>query len=138
VATELDDRHCVTHALLHLARLARDEGDPAGADALYRQAMPEAEAGTGRIPPTASTATWLEGLGAIAVDEGRAERAAHLLGAADALRQATGTPLPAHEAADRNDSIAACSASLGQERFRTTFAEGRALPLAEAVRLATS
>ena len=138
VATELDDRHCVTHSLLHLARLARDQGDAARADALYRQAMPAPEPGSGDIPPTASTATWLEGLGAVTVADGRAERAARLLGAADALRQAIGTPLPAHEAADRNDSVAACSAALGEDRFRAAFAEGRALPLADAVRLATS
>jgi tetratricopeptide (TPR) repeat protein len=146
VATELQDRHCVTLSLLHLARLARDQGDPAKADALYRQAMPTAthvgpddEAGaTVDVPPTASTATWLEGLGAIAVADGRPERAARLLGAADALRQAIGTPLPAHEAADRNDTIAACSAALGEPEFRSVFVAGAGLPLAEAVQLATS
>ncbi len=136
VATELDDRHCMTLALLHLAHLARDQGDPAGADALYRQAMPTAEDG-GDVTPTASTATWLEGVGAIAAAEGRPERAARLLGAADALRQAIGTPLPAHEAADRNDTIAGCSAALGEDTFRAAFSAGAALSLADAVRLAT-
>ncbi|HTJ76880.1 MAG TPA: tetratricopeptide repeat protein [Acidimicrobiales bacterium] len=136
VATELDDRHCMTLALLHLARLAIDQGEPARADALYRQASPVAE--DGRVPPTASTAVWLEGLAAIAVADGRPERAARLLGAADALRQATGTPLPAHEAADRNDAVAGASAALGEAAFRSAFAEGRAMPLAEAARLAAS
>ena len=136
VATELDDRHCVTAALLHLGRLARDQGDPARADVLYRQAMP-ATGDTG-VPPTASTATWLEGVAAISVDDGRPEIAARLLGAADALRRAIGTPLPAHEAADRTDAVAACSAVLGEDAFRAAFDEGAALPLAEAVKLATS
>jgi predicted ATPase/DNA-binding SARP family transcriptional activator len=136
VATELDDRHCMTLALLHLAHLARDRGDPAGADALYRQAMPDTE-DSDAIAPTASTATWLEGVAAIAVADGRPERGARLLGAADALRQAIGTPLPAHEAADRNDTIAGCSAVLGEDAFRAAFAAGAALPLADAVRLAT-
>ncbi|HEX3621550.1 MAG TPA: tetratricopeptide repeat protein [Acidimicrobiales bacterium] len=135
VATELDDRHCVTLALLHLARLARDGDDPAGAEALYRQASPVAD--DGRVPPTASTATWMEGLGAMAVADGRPERAARLLGAADALRQAIGTPLPAHEAADRNDAVAGASAGLGEERFRSAFAAGRTMPLEAAARLAT-
>ena len=137
VATELDDRHCVTAALLHLARLARDEGDPARADALYRRAMPTG-AEEGDIPSTGSTATWLEGLGAIAVGDGRPDRAARLLGAADALRQAIGTPLPAHEAADRNDTIAGCSAALGEDRFRAAFTAGARLSLADAVHLATA
>ena len=132
VATELDDRHCVTLSLLHLARVARDQGDPSRADALYRQAMPN------EASPTDSTATWLEGLGAIAVADGHPERAARLLGAADALRQAIGTPLPAHEAADRNDTIAGCSAALGEEQFRAAFDAGVALSLADAVALATS
>lgn len=137
IATELDDRHCAVAALLHLARLARDEGDPARADALYRQAMPVTGAGDD-VPPTGSTATWLEGLATIAVDDGRPERAARLLGAADALRQAIGAPLPAHEAADRNDTIAGCSTVLGESAFRAAFEAGAGLPLAEAVRLATT
>jgi predicted ATPase/DNA-binding SARP family transcriptional activator/Tfp pilus assembly protein PilF len=137
VATELDDRHCVTAALLQLARLARDEGDPAKADALYRQAMPISHAGE-EIPPTGSTATWLEGLATVAVDDAHPERAARLLGAADALRQAIGAPLPAHEAADRNDTIAACSAVMGEASFRSAFDAGAGLPLAGAVTLATS
>jgi hypothetical protein len=136
VATELDDRHCVTLALLHLARLARDEHDPIGAEKLYRQASPVADDGS--VSPTASTATWLEGLGAIAVSDGRPDRAARLLGAADALRQAIGTPLPAHEAADRNDAIAGASAALGEPAFRAAFAAGQAMPLATAARLATA
>jgi predicted ATPase/DNA-binding SARP family transcriptional activator len=136
VATELDDRHCMTLALLHLARLAIDQDDPARADALYRQASPVAE--DGAVPPTASTATWLEGLSAIAVADGRPERAARLLGAADALRQAAGAPLPAHEAADRNDAVAGASAALGEDAFRAAFAAGRALPLPAAARLAAS
>lgn len=145
VATELDDRHCVTAALLHLARLARDQGDPAKADALYRQAMPTGapahgdavEAGD-EVPPTGSTATWLEGLATIGIDDGHPDRAAYLLGAADALRQTIGAPLPAHEAADRNDTIAACSAVLGEVSFRAAFEAGAGLTLAEAVKLATS
>ncbi len=136
VATELDDRHCMTLALLHLAHLARDQGDRSRADALYREAMPVASAGD--VAPTDSTATWLEGLGAIAVADGRPDRAARLLGAADALRQAIGTPLPAHEAADRNDTIAGCSAALGEAAFRAAFEAGTALSLADAVRLASA
>ncbi len=138
VATELDDRHCVTMSLLHLARLAREQDDPAGADALYRQAMPAPEVEGGDIPATANTATWLEGVAGMAVADGRPEQGARLLGAADALRRTIGTPLPAHEAADRNDTIAGCSAALGEDRFRAQFDEGAALPLAEAVRLAAS
>jgi predicted ATPase/DNA-binding SARP family transcriptional activator/Tfp pilus assembly protein PilF len=137
VATELDDRHCMTAALLHLARLARDQGDSAQADALYRQAMPITDAG-GDVPPTGSTATWLEGLATIGIDDGHPDRAARLLGAADSLRQAIGAPLPAHEAADRNDTIAACSAVLGEASFRAAFEAGAGLTLAEAVNLATS
>ena len=60
----------------YLAHLARDQDDPARADALYRQAMPVAAEGD-EVAPTASTATWLEGLGAIAVADGRPER--HML-----------------------------------------------------------
>lgn len=144
VATELDDRHCITLSLLHLARLARDQGDPVRADTLYREAMPVAAGDDGRldqgeeVPPTASTATWLEGLAAIAVADARPDRAARLLGAADALRRAIDTPLPAHEAADRNDTVAGCSAALGEGPFRAAFEAGAALPLADAVRLALS
>ena len=70
--------------------------------------------------------------------DGRPDRAARLLGAADALRQAIDTPLPAHEAADRNDTVAGCSAALGEEPFHAAFEAGAALPLVDAVRLALS
>ena len=60
------------------------------------------------------------------------------MGAADTLRQAIGTPLAAHEAADRTDTIAGCSAALGEKAFRAAFEAGAALSLPDAIRLALS
>jgi hypothetical protein len=92
----------------------------------------------GRMAPTASAATWLEGMAGIAGSDGRHERAARLLGAAAALRRALGTPLPAHEAGALADAVAAASAAVGEARFRALYDEGQALPLPEAARLATT
>jgi hypothetical protein len=61
----------------------------------------------------------------LAADDGHPERAARLFGAADGLREATGTPV---EATDR--------ATLGEEVCAALWAEGQALPLDAAVALA--
>jgi hypothetical protein len=63
-------------------------------------------------------------------------RAAQLGGVAAGLREALGLPLRAPEQADQERAIAAMRAVLGEDAFAVAWAEGRALPLEEAVALA--
>jgi len=62
-----------------------------------------------------------------------AEWAARLLGAAGALRDALGSPLPPVDRADRDRSLAAARAVLGEAAFAAASAERRAMELEQAV-----
>src|SRR5207247_3919333 len=70
------------------------------------------------------------GVAKVAAIEGQAARAARLLGAAAALREASGVTLLPGEAADHERQIDALRASPG---FTEAWAEGRALSLEEVV-----
>jgi hypothetical protein len=78
----------------------------------------------------------LEGLAALAVALAQPERAARLFGAAEALREAMGTPLPPAERGAHDRSVAAVRATMGDAAFAVAWAAGRVMSLEEAVALA--
>jgi hypothetical protein len=61
------------------------------------------------------------------------ERAARLCGAAAALREYMGWPLPPAKRAEHERSVAAARKALGEEVFAATWARGHALPLEETI-----
>ncbi|MFC6012023.1 BTAD domain-containing putative transcriptional regulator [Nocardia lasii] len=69
----------------------------------------------------------LEGLAGSRSLAGHSVRAAHLLGAADALRRSTGAPLPAAERADVDRIEARIRTDLGAARFAAEFDHGHHL-----------
>jgi predicted ATPase len=77
----------------------------------------------------------LEGFGGIAAARGQAALAGRLLGAAEALRERIGRYNPA-EFAFHAQAVARVEASPDRDLFRRAFAEGRVLPVEEAVALA--
>lgn len=79
------------------------------------------------------TVECLEGLAGIAARIGRPERAAHLFGAADNVRQAIGLTLNPWEQAHHGREVALVRATLGRAAFSVAFAEGQAMALEEAV-----
>ncbi|HEY6711236.1 MAG TPA: tetratricopeptide repeat protein [Rubrobacter sp.] len=76
----------------------------------------------------------LEGLARVAVAQGRMERAAQLCGAAAALREDKGWPLPPAKRAENDRTVTAARAVLGEETFAAAWARGNALPLEEAIK----
>lgn len=72
----------------------------------------------------------------MATAEGRAARAARLGGAAAALREALGIPLPLGQHADRDRTVQAIRTALSDEAFEAAWAEGATLTLEEAVAVA--
>src|SRR5215212_8524655 len=85
-------------------------------------------------------AAWvLERLAVLAASEGPADRAttwlsvAQLYGAAAALREATGAPLPPvlHACYERPQTAA--RSALGEDRFAAAWAEGRSMSMEDAV-----
>jgi predicted ATPase/DNA-binding SARP family transcriptional activator len=119
----------VADSLCALGRLAQAEGDVLRARACYRESLEiQGELGTSsRVPPI------LEGLAQIASRQGQPERAARLLGAAAALREAASTPVPPADRADVDSTAEAASAALGASAFAAAWDEGRVMSLHRAI-----
>ena len=69
----------------------------------------------------------LESIGAAAVGAGLVVPAVRLLAASDALREATGAPMPATDRAQHEDVIRRAKDGLGEEAFAATWRDGRLL-----------
>ncbi len=71
----------------------------------------------------------LEGLAAVARSQGRFERAARLIGAAEIVRETVRVPLPAADRADYEQGLMALRAALGDQAFLAVREEGWTAPL---------
>jgi len=78
-------------------------------------------------------ATSLVGLALVASALGQSNRASMLFGAAEALRESTGIPLPPFILDEYQGCVASLKARLGDAAFATTWAKGRAMTLEEAL-----
>lgn len=125
----LGDERFVATVLARLSRVAFDEHQYARAARYVAEALSLASAGDDR----GQTANLLDRQAAIAVAAGRAEHAARLHGAADALRQALGiAPLPIIET-ERDHTLAAAQLALGESAAATLQAAGQALSFPDAM-----
>ena len=113
-------------ALLLDARLKRLAGDTAEAELATHMALTEAV----ELPAWSTVVDALETLAGLAADGQSYEEAGRLLGAAAALRDTTGYQLCLSE---READTALARDALGEERFDTVCAEGRALSVEDAV-----
>jgi non-specific serine/threonine protein kinase len=129
---ELGDQWFIPRSLVYLGRIAHAQGDYGQAAALQQEGV--------RLSSTIgnrhTVAIGLESLAWIAESYGQPHRAAQLGGAAAALREALGVPLAPDQQAGHDSVIQVIRAALGEEAFAPAWAEGRALPLNEAVALA--
>ncbi|GAA5168103.1 BTAD domain-containing putative transcriptional regulator [Pseudonocardia eucalypti] len=118
--------------LAELGFLAEQGGDGEGARRLHLAGLDSARRGG---DPRA-VALALEGLAGVAALEpgqpGGAERAATLLGAAEAAREGAGAPLPVAERGDVDRITGRARETLGPARFAAGHRAGRTLGLAEA------
>ncbi len=114
------DRHAQARLTARLAELAAVAGDLPGAEQLYQTSI----AIRGALGDRVGVATVLERLAGITED--RPRRAAALLGAASAIRDAVGAPLSAANSARVEQFLAELGASVGQDVVRAGVAEGRA------------
>jgi DNA-binding CsgD family transcriptional regulator len=74
-----------------------------------------------------NTALSLEGLAATTVTQGESIRAVWLMSAAQALREALGTPLPSVYQALHELTMASVRTQLGEEAFAAAWAQGRTM-----------
>jgi hypothetical protein len=126
---DLDYTIGVGVTLIALARVAHTQGDSARAAQHFAQAL----ALLRETPVSEVHHTAIEGLAGVAAAQGQPERAARLFGAAEALREAAGEPLPpAYRAAYERD-VAAARTQLDEATFAAARAAGRAMTLEQAI-----
>ncbi|MDO3700190.1 BTAD domain-containing putative transcriptional regulator [Micromonospora sp. C28SCA-DRY-2] len=114
-------------ALAELGFIAEHRGDAALAERRHRESLDAARA-TG---DQRAVALALEGLAGAASLDGDHRRAARLLGAAGALREAAGAPLPAGEQHDVRRITARVREALGGEELAAEMSRGLRLDLDE-------
>jgi len=133
VFRSLEDRWGIGSCLADLGVIARQRGDPAEAGRLYREALASfAELGHRR-----GIARLLETLACLAAGEGQAERGLQLAAAAATLRSCLGAPASAVDRAELERSLATMRKTLGVEAAQRAWREGTAMPLDQAVGLAS-
>jgi hypothetical protein len=122
----------MTDPVLHLGLVALAQGDNAEAALFLRESLKRwVDRGS-----TLGMAPVLEGLARVGLALGDADRGARVLGAADALRAAVGTPRwPIDEPLYARE-IATLRSALGEDAFAAAWAAGRAMTWQEAAALA--
>ena len=106
------------------------EGDCLRAQAHFGESLRIAQ----ELGDKESIAYALEGFAGVAASQGRAERAARLWGAAEALREATGNPRPPSSGATYYEQdVALPRDELGEVSFLEVWSEGRATPLEQII-----
>jgi predicted ATPase/DNA-binding XRE family transcriptional regulator len=123
------DRLFVAIALGDLGQVAHDQRRYDQARAIHQESLELCR----KLGSQRGIALCLEKLAGIAAERGQPERAARLLGAAEALRQASQAPMGAPDHADYERFVAAARAGLDERAFAATWAEGRAMTLEQAI-----
>lgn len=118
-------RFMVAKSLSLLGRVEAHDGNYAAARDLYEEALTLAmEEGD-----TLNIHSYLEGLADVVAVQGNPAWAALLWGAAEALREAMGTPIPPVYRTDYDRSVVAARAQLGEQAFAAAWSEGRTMSL---------
>jgi len=117
----------IAHALLNLGHIRCHQADYAQADALYRQALAYFHERGDKV----GMAYVLEGLAGLVGVQRQSEAAARLWGAAEALRETIGAPLPPADRVDYDRSVATVRAQGNEADFIRAWEEGRSAPLEE-------
>jgi len=118
---EVGDQAGMAEALIGAASIARMQNYFAAARDLYQASFPILQ----RIQHQELIPVCLEGLASVRAERSELVWAAQLWGAAEALREAIGTPIPPIYRLDYERAVAKARAQLGNEDFATAWAEGR-------------
>jgi ATP/maltotriose-dependent transcriptional regulator MalT len=132
VMMDLADRHGAAKMVTVLGDVSLGRGDHEQARTLYHQALT-----TLKDLEDKWWAAWcLEGMAGLAAGQDQPERAAQLFGAAEALREAIGTPRPPAFLAHYERNLVAARVKLDETSFEMAWAKGRAMILDEAIEYA--
>jgi tetratricopeptide (TPR) repeat protein len=123
VFRELGEKSDIILSLCSLGNAALDQGHHDRATALYGESLVLCQ----DVGDQSSVAACLQGLAGVANAREQSGLAARLFGAAEALREASGTPLPASGRTDYERTVAVVRSRLAENAFLTCWAEGRAM-----------
>jgi predicted ATPase len=126
---ELGDRWGVAGSLIDLGNLTRDQKEYALAQSLYRESMLIFQ----ELGYKRGIARLLECFAISAGAQSKPERSLRLAGAAAALRQAVGAPLPPGEQAEVEKSLESTREALAQTAASAAWLEGWGLSVEQAV-----
>ncbi len=129
VKRQWGEKRGIAFSVWSLGKVAHAQGDYRAARSLYEEALDTMR----QLEDKGGIPFVLEAFGYLAVTEGQLQRAARLLGAAETLRQITGSALPVVSRADHNREVASIHHHLGEEGFATAWAEGRVMTLDQAI-----
>jgi predicted ATPase/class 3 adenylate cyclase len=132
ISRELADEWHIAMTLSTLAFVTRGDGDNEEARALHLEGLPLGQ----RLGDRRGIGWHLVGMAGVEVEQGRAEHAARLLGAAAAVLDAAGSTLPPILQREHDHTVEQTRSLSGGEAFAAAWAEGRALSLEEAIRYA--
>ena len=131
---EIGDRRQVLASRSDLVHAMRRWGSLDEAEAAYRETIQEWRRSGNR----GAIANQLEAFAFVAVARKDGGRAARLLGAAEALREASGSPLLAVERPEYDEQVGRLREMLDDSSLRSAWAQGRQMTMEDAVAFAVS
>jgi predicted ATPase/DNA-binding CsgD family transcriptional regulator len=129
ISREVGERWFTGQLLSLLGEVAAYQGDHATARALYEESLALAR----RAGRKVAMASGLQGLAGVVAAQGEYTWAARLWGAAEAMREATGAPIPPVERADYERALVSARAQLGEKTFAAAWKVGRTMTLEQAL-----
>jgi predicted ATPase/class 3 adenylate cyclase len=126
--------HLTSTILSNLGMVALVQGDLATARRCFEESLPMGV----KLGYRTGIAGALEGLAELAVREGQLERAARLLGACEAMREAINVPVSPADLAEHDRAMTALRDALGGRRLAASSSEGRAMTQDQAIAFALS
>src|SRR5258707_109215 len=120
---EIGHQHGTANALGVLGRVCVLEGDYAAAQELYEQSVVIAC----ELQEKWVAAVFLVALGEVVAAQRQLAWAAQLWGAAEAMRDAAGVPIPLAQRADYERSVSAARVHVGERAFAASWAQGRSM-----------
>jgi non-specific serine/threonine protein kinase len=129
IGRETENKKNIAWSLINLGRLALEMGDYAQARSLFEESLTINR----ELAAKRDIAECQEGLSYVACALGQLDRAARLLAAAAALREAIGSSVAPFLREDHDRALAAVRAGLSEAAFATAREAGRAMTWREAV-----
>jgi predicted ATPase/DNA-binding CsgD family transcriptional regulator len=126
---EMGQRPGIAESLLLLAKVAAVQGNHTEARRLYEESLSLCREKGDKW----DVAFGLEGLASVVATQGEGGWAARLWGAAEALREILGSPIPPVYHADYEHGVATTRTQMGEKVFAALWAEGRTMTPEQAV-----